>query len=65
MTQFFEYVNNILSMIKDTISSVVDLIPQIFDFFKGGSDILPPMLKVPFLVVLGLCMALLIYRFLR
>ena len=65
MTQFFEYVNNILSMIKDTISSVVDLIPQIFDFFKGGSDMLPPMLKVPFLVVLGLCMALLIYRFLR
>lgn len=65
MTQFFEYVNNILSMIKDTIASVVDLIPQIFDFFKGGSDILPPMLKVPFLVVLGLCMALLIYRFLR
>ena len=65
MTQFFDYINTILNAIKSTITSVSDLIPQIFDFFRGGSDILPPMLKVPFLVVLGLCIALLIYRFLR
>lgn len=65
MTQFFDYINTIVNSIKDTISSITALIPQIFDFFKDGSGILPQMLKVPFLVVLGLCIALLIYRFLR
>lgn len=65
MTQFFDFINTIVEAIKNTISAITDLIPQIFNFFTGGSNILPPMLKVPFLVVLGLCIALLIYRFLR
>ena len=65
MTQFFDYINSILNLVKDLISSVIDFIPSIFNFFSEGIDILPTEIKIVFLGGFSLCMGILIYRFIR
>ena len=65
MVQFFDFVNTILNSIKSLLLSVIDFIPSIFNFFGQGIDILPNEIKIVFLGGFSLCMALLIYRFVR
>ena len=65
MTQFFDFVNMILETVKSLIVSVIDFFPSIFDFFNGAIGILPESVKVVFWGGFSLCMALLIYRFVR
>lgn len=65
MSEFFDYVNNILSTTKTTISTIINFIPQIFNFFTGVLDLLPLPLKSVLLGVFGVASALLIYKFIR
>ena len=65
MTQFFDFVNSLLDIIKTTISSIINFIPSIFNFLTNSMDLLPTPLKSVIIGVFGVASALLIYKFIR
>lgn len=65
MEQFFDFINNIINIIKTTTSSIIDFIPSIFNFLTSSIDLLPPTLKSVLIASFGVATALLIYKFVR
>lgn len=65
MSEFFDFVNSILNIVKTTISSIINFIPSIFNFLTSSLDLLPLPLKSVLIGVFGVASALLIYKFVR
>lgn len=65
MEAFFDFINNLLDIVKTTISSIIDFIPSIFNFLTNSIDLLPSQLKGVLIASFGVASALLIYKFIR
>lgn len=65
MESFFSTLNNYLQIIKNTITSIINFIPNIFTFLNGLMDLLPNSIKISITSTFAILSAILIYKIIR
>lgn len=65
MESFFNTLNNYLQIIKNTITSIINFIPNIFTFLNELMDLLPNSIKISITSTFAILSAILIYKVIR
>ena len=65
MESFFSTLNNYLQIIKNTITSIINFIPNIFTFLNELMDLLPNSIKISITSTFAILSAILIYKVIR